>query len=474
MKLRARLSIYFFLVIAVVAGATLFFSRRTTESVFRSFVFSGDSEKAKIYATIFGDYYDERKDWRDLQSFLSELPQLVFSGLDRRIHSAEGSAPPGSYPGATISALLADRIAVADDRGIIVADTAGKLLRTVHPPMHLAHGVPIMVNGERKGTVLVGSMIDSSLTGIDERFLGSITTSLVWAILISACIALLLGLVFSTQVTRPVVALTQAVRRVASGDLSAAVKVGGRDEVSELSVSFNAMTEELKRLEEAKKQIIADSAHELRTPVTLIQGTIEAMIDGVYPLDIPTLQSVHDETMRLSRLIDMLRELEIVESGKLALALEPLDAAEIVQRAVSLFATSAAEKRIALGVESSEPPPRVEADRLRLGEVVYNLISNAIKYTPRGGRVRVGLDRSADGSRVLIHVDDSGSGIPEAERGRIFERFYRMDKSRSSDLGGRGLGLAIANEIVKAHGGSLSVGDSDLGGASFVVSLKSA
>ncbi len=474
MKLRERLSIYFFLVIAVVAGTTLFFVRQTTESVFRSFIFSGDSEKAKIYATILGDYYAEKKDWRDLQSFLSEIPQLVFFGLDKRIHGEGGGVPPSSYPSATISALLSDRIAVADSDGIIVADTSGKLLGTVHPPMHLAHGVPIMVNFEKKGTVLVGSMVDSSLTGINERFLGSITTSLVWAILISAGIAFILGLVFSAQVTRPVVSLTAAVKKVASGDLSAAVEVGGRDEVSDLSVSFNAMTEELKRLEEAKKQIIADSAHELRTPVTLIQGTIEAMIDGVYPLDIPTLESVHEETVRLSRLIDMLRELEIIESGRLALSLETIDAAEIVNKAVALFASAAAEKRIALSVEEPGPPsPHISADYLRLSEVIYNLISNAIKYTPAGGRVRVRIQTDASGSLTLIYVDDSGPGIPDEERERIFERFYRMDKSRSTDLGGRGLGLAIAREIVKAHGGSITVADSDLGGASFVVSLSS-
>jgi signal transduction histidine kinase len=473
-KLRERLSVYFFLVIAIVAGTTLFFVRQTTESVFRSFIFSGDSEKAKIYATILGDYYAQKRDWRDLQSFLSEIPQLIFFGLDKRIHGEGGGAPPASYPFATISALLSDRIAVADMDGIIVADTSGKLLRTVHPPMHLAHGLPIMVNFEKKGTVLVGSMVDSSLTGINERFLGSITTSLVWAILISAGIAFLLGLVFSAQVTRPIAALTDAVKKVAAGDLSVAVKVGGRDEVSELSGSFNAMTGELKRLEEAKKQIIADSAHELRTPVTLIQGTIEAMIDGVYPLDIPTLESVHEETVRLSRLIDMLRELEIIESGKLALSFESVDAVEIVRKAFALFATSAAEKKIALSVEESDPPPpSIDADYLRLSEVVYNIISNSIKYTPAGGRVRVRIQGAGNGSLALISVDDSGPGIPDEERKRIFERFYRMDKSRSTDLGGSGLGLAIAGEIVKAHGGSIAVADSDLGGASFIVSLSS-
>lgn len=478
MKLRSRLAIYFFLVIAVVAGTTLFFVRRSTESNFRSFIFAGDSGKARVYATILGEYYSEHKDWSDLQSFLSEMPQLVFFGLDERIHGERGSVPLFPYPSETISALLSDRIAVADIDGIIVADTSGELLRTVHPAKHLAHGVPIMVNFEQKGTVLVGSMVDSSLTGMSERFLGSITEALVWAVAVSAGLALILGLVLSAQVTRPVTMLTRAARSVAAGNLSTVVetkgKNGTKDEITELAQSFNAMTEELKRLEEAKKQIIADSAHELRTPLTLIQGTIEAMIDGVYPLDIPTLESVHEETVRLSHLIDMLRELEIIQSGKLSLNLESIDCMELLRRTATLFAASANGKKIALTVEAPDASPSIAADYLRIGEVVYNLVSNAIKYTPTEGKVRLRVEDDRKMGLVHLYVDDSGPGIPADERERIFERFYRIDKSRAADRGGRGLGLAIASEIAKAHGGSIAVGDSDLGGASFVLTLKSA
>lgn len=478
MRLRVRLAAYFFLVIAVAAGTTLFFVRRTTESLFRSYVFSGDAEKAKIYAAILGEYYGEHRDWGDAQSFLSEMPRLAFFGLDERIHGKAGGATPPPHNADSAIALLSDRIAVADSDGVIVADTAGALLRTIHPAEHLAHGVPIVANGERAGTVLVGSMVDSSLSGMNERFLSSITTALLWAVSISAGLALFLGLVLSAQVTRPVAMLTRAARKVAAGDFSAAVKTakrgGGRDELEELSESFNVMTAELKRLEDAKKQIIADSAHELRTPVTLIQGTIEAMIDGVYPLDIPTLESVHEETLRLARLIDMLRELEIIESGKLALHLEPVDCAALLHETAALFTAFAAEKKIALTEEPPASRPLITADRLRVGEVIYNLVSNAIKYTPSGGTVRLRALVDDESRTVHFQVDDSGPGIPLSERERIFERFYRIDKSRSADRGGRGLGLAIANEIAKAHGGSLTVGDSDLGGASFNFTLEMA
>jgi signal transduction histidine kinase len=482
MRLKARLSLFFCAVILVGSAASLLLVRLTTESTFRSFLFSGDAEKARIYASILSEYYLTNRSWDRAQAFLSEIPRQVYLTLNKNIHGEPdaglgGPAPPdiAAYPYETIRNLLADRIAVADARGVIVADTSGKLLGSVHPAMHLAHGFPILADFERVGTVLVGSMVDSSLTGTNERFLESVSASILWATVGSGLIALLMGLLFAGRVTGPLAALNAAARRVAAGDLSTMVEARGDDEVAELSASFNAMTGELRELEEAKKRIIADAAHELRTPVTLIQGTVEAMIDGVYPLDVASLRSMHEETIRLSRLIDSLRELETIESGELRLELEEVDPLDIARRAVSLFAAQAGAKGIELSVSGGESGNRaLLADRVRLGEVVDNLISNALKYSPGGSRVRVGVSAGpGEGGRgfVLISVDDSGPGIPAEERERVFERFYRLDRSRSQDSGGRGLGLAIASEIVKAHGGRIEVGDSELGGASFVVRL---
>ncbi len=482
MRLKSRLSLFFCAVILVGSAASLALVRLTTENLFRSFVYSGDASKAKIYAAILGDYFSMNRSWDGAQVFLSEIPKQVFITLDKSIRGdrvGQRDGPIAAYPYDTIRNLLADRIVVADLKGIIVADTSGKLLGTVHPAMHLAHGFPVTVDFAKVGTVLVGSMVDSSLTGINERFLASVSASILWATIGSSLLALLMGLLFAGRVTRPLAALNSAARRVAAGDLSPIVETRSNDEIAELSLSFNAMTEELRRLEEAKKRIIADAAHELRTPVTLIQGTVEAMIDGVYPLEISTLRSMHEETIRLSKLIDSLRELETIESGELELELEEVDPLEIVRRAVSLFTARAAAKRIELSVVCGEEPgPTLIADYLRLSEIVYNLISNALKYSPDGSRVRLSVssDRACVNSRgergvVSIAVDDSGPGIPKEERERIFERFYRIDRSRAQDLGGRGLGLAIASEIAKAHGGRIEVGECDLGGASFVARL---
>lgn len=471
MRLKYRLSLLFLVVIAVAAATSLVFVRRSTESMFRSFVFSGDARKAKAYASILAEYRATNGSWDEVQRFLIELPALLTEVVDTKLHG-EGTWPSlTANPAPTLRSLIEDRVVVADSRGIIVADTANQIVGSFHPVRHLDHGVPIINNFDRTGTVLVGSMIDSSLSGVDEHFLESVTRSIIWSTAAAALIALLVGLLFASRITRPLGVLAQAAKSVARGDHSEPVPVVGQDEVAVLSSSFNEMTAELKRLDAAKKQVVADSAHELRTPVTLIQGIVEGMIDGVFPRDDHTLKSVYEETRRLSRLIDTLHELEIIESGELELSSEGVDLREAFRKATLLFAPASAAKSIDLSLEcTAAPPPLVSGDYLRLGEVVYNLISNAIKYTPEGGSVLV-REHAGSAGFVRFSVDDSGPGIVPEERAHIFERFYRIDKSRAAETGGRGLGLAIVSEIVKAHGGSIGIEDSPLGGACFVVTL---
>jgi Signal transduction histidine kinase len=473
MSIKQRLLVFFAIVICIGGLTTFVLVKRATETQFRTFVFSGDADKAKVYAGILGEYYVEHSGWEGLQSFLSEMPAFVFAKLDEKIKGEKGFSPASAYSYQAINALLSDRITVADSGGQIVADTSGKLLGTTHPAMHLAQGVPIMSDFKRIGTVLVGSMVDSTFTGASEQLLGQLVRSLTIAILVSTAIATLFGLALSIQITRPLAVLDDAAKKIAGGDFSVIVPVSGKDEVASLSSSFNIMSGELRRLDEAKRRIIADSAHELRTPVTLIRGSLEGMIDGIFPLDLDTIRSVYDETMRLSRLIDMLRELELIDSGELKLSLDDIGVLASLEKAASLFKAQAAEKNIVIEVEElNASEMMVHVDALRFDEVLYNLIGNAIKYSPRGGRIILAAHREGDFAQ--ISVDDSGAGIPVSERERVFERFYRMDKSRAQDSGGRGLGLSIAYEIVKAHGGGIRIEDSPLGGASFVVTLPAA
>ena len=469
MKLRFRMTLSFLAVAALGAILSFFLVQGSSEALFRSFVFSGDSAKAKFYAGLLGDYYQSEGSWADAQHFLEEFPRLFSDMVNMRMHGNREQSGLSSYTSTTFEALLSDRVVIVDSKGVIVADTAKQLIGTVHPWTHISHGIPVVINAKREGTVLVGSMIDSTLTGVSERYLTDITQSLAFSTGIAAFLALLLGILFAARITKPLANLAQATRSVMSGKVFIPLSENGDDEIADLSRSFNEMTSEIRRLDEAKKQVIADSAHELRTPVTLIRGMVEGMIDGVYPLDIATLKSVHEETLRLSRLIDTLRELEVIESGELKLDRTSVNLHEMTVKAMTLFSPSADEKSISLVLEQCGTGSyEVQGDQLRLDEVLYNIISNAMKYTPNGGTVVI---RELNDNEILVgfSVGDSGPGIAIAERSRVFERFYRIDKSRSSESGGRGLGLAIASEIVKAHKGSIEIGTSAFGGADFTV-----
>ncbi len=468
MRLRTRLLLILLAVISTGSLLTFVIFRSASRGLFQNYIFSGDREKAKHYAILLGEYYAGKKGWIGVQEYLFAVPRLALLEADGRLRDERPEGVPA--PPRDVSSLTSERIVLADGEGFIEGDTAGILLGTRHPPRHLAGGIPVTAESRRVGTVLVGSMIDSSLTDTAEDFLKAMTRAFIASALASGLLAFLLGLIFTLRITRILGAISEGARKIGSGKPTERIPVRGKDETAEMAASFNRMAEKLEKLSEAKRRMIADSAHELRTPLTLIRGAVEGMIDGVLPADIPTLNSVHEETLRLSRLVDTLREIETIESGRLELNLESIDAADLCRRAASLFAKAAAEKDIRLSVETDGGvPPRVRGDYLRLGQVLHNLLANALRYTPRGGRIRV--TAGGEGRTAVLTVEDSGPGIPEGERDRIFERFYRLDRSRSSGEGGRGLGLAIAREIVTAHGGSLAAGVSDLGGAAFRMEL---
>lgn len=469
MKFSNRLALAFLAVVLLCAASTYLLVRATTESLFRSWVFHGDAEKAKAYASMLGDWYRDKGSWEGVQDYLSGLPRAMYDSLAVELYSHSAKGLVASFSPDTFSRLLSDRVALADTGGRIVADTAGTILGTRHPPDHLARGIPVMSEFRRVGTVLVGSMIDSSFTG-GTSFVSSLGASLGLATLISGGLAFIFGLALARRTTSRLALLAEAASRVASGNLKATVDVDGKDEIAELADSFNRMTEELLRLEEARRRIIADSAHELRTPVTLIRGAVEAMIDGIFPADRENLESLHEETLRLSLLIDMLRELEAIDAGELRLELAPVEPLDLARRAAGLFAHAAREKELRLRAEG-ETVPGARADELRLGEILHNLLSNAVKYTPEGGEIEVRVRREGEAGAFLVEVGDSGAGIPPEERELVFERFYRTDRSRARDRGGRGLGLAISLEIARAHGGSIEVGESRLGGALFRLRL---
>jgi two-component system sensor histidine kinase BaeS len=246
----------------------------------------------------------------------------------------------------------------------------------------------------------------------------------------------------------PVVDVMEAADRVAAGDYETRVEERGPREVQRLGRSFNAMTERLGSNEARRRQLLADVAHELRTPLSVIQATLEALVDGVYPTDEGHLRSVLEETKVMSRLLNDLQTLSTAEAGALTLHREPAEPRDLVETAVRSFATQAAESGVRLQTQVSDQIAELEADRLRIGEVLSNLLSNALRHTPSGGVVTVAAAAVGDG--VEFSVVDSGSGIASDRLPHVFDRF-----SKAPDSPGAGLGLAIARSLVEAHGGRI-------------------
>ncbi|RIH81794.1 Signal transduction histidine-protein kinase BaeS [Meiothermus luteus] len=294
--------------------------------------------------------------------------------------------------------------------------------------------------------------------------------NLLIASLVATLLGVLVALVFARRMAQPIEAISEAAGRLAQGDLSARAPVPrGEDEVARLARNFNHMAASLERLEAERKAMIADIAHELRTPLTVMQGRLEAIQDGVMPLEMAEVDRLHHQTQLLSRLVEDLRTLSLADAGRLNLVLRELDLAEHVRRLAHTFQAALEAKRIELELRLPAQPILVQADADRLAQVVTNLMTNALAHTPAGGRIV--LEVAAQAAHAVLRIRDSGPGIPEEALGRVFDRFYRAEASRSRSTGGSGLGLAIVKALVELHGGWVGARNHPEGGALFELCL---
>jgi signal transduction histidine kinase len=272
-------------------------------------------------------------------------------------------------------------------------------------------------------------------------------------------------------IATPLAGVMAAADAVAEGDLSVRVEERGPGEFRQLAHSFNRMTDELEQAELRRRNLTADVAHELRTPLHIIQGNLEGIIDGVYEPTEAHISATLDETQLLARLVDDLRTLSLAESGQLELVLEAVDISELLADIRTSFSGQAEAAGVALEVAMPDKPGLLvlSADADRLDQVLSNLVANALRYTPAGGTISLKAERSTDGIRIT--VSDDGVGIPEEDLPYIFDRFWRGDPSRTRVGGSVGLGLAIAQQLVQAHGGSIAVDSSTDTGTTFTVDL---
>lgn len=324
------------------------------------------------------------------------------------------------------------------------------------------------------GGMMGGSMGDmlAPFGTAEQDFLEAINRSLWLAGLIAGAAAVLIGVIITRQIVAPLQRLTRAAQRIATGDLSQRVPVESRDETGELAASFNTMTEALSKNEELRRHMVADIAHELRTPLTVLQGNLEAMRDGVINPTSQQLDSLHHEAQSLSRLVDDLGTLSLAEAGQLKLHVEAVDVNGIIRRVATGMENQAQQGRVSLEVSLSDSLPHAMADADRVAQVLRNLLSNALRHTPEGGSIRISAQPSPQsGKDLLVSVADTGQGIPAPDLPYIFERFYRVDRSRTRSTGGAGIGLTIVKQLVEAHGGRVWVESETGKGSKFFFTL---
>ncbi|HWQ14872.1 MAG TPA: ATP-binding protein [Roseiflexaceae bacterium] len=315
--------------------------------------------------------------------------------------------------------------------------------------------------------LLAARAVDPALL---PAFRDAVARALAAAALAAAVVGTGASVLLAREILRPLRELARSSRRIAGGHYGERVAVPAASELADVAESFNQMAQALAQVEHQRVALIGNVAHELRTPLAGLEGYLEGLLDGVLPSDPETIGAMQHEVRRLRRLVDDLQQLSRVEAGQVALRVETFDLAPLVQRVVTQLRPQLIAQRLELAVEVPGEALHVRADPDRTAQILVNLIGNAIRYTPDGGRISVRVRR--DGDQASVAVEDTGVGIPAEALPYIFERFYRVDPSRSRASGGSGIGLTIARHLAWAMGGEIVAASPGLGqGSTFTLSL---
>jgi len=418
-----------FVVIGLISIAMIvLLARWNTRTEFTRFV---SDRRGSDLGTTLAEYYTRTGSWAGVKG-----------AFDQQLDPAQ-QGPPGA-PRPTFTLAGTDGKAVLEGAGFRVGDSI--------PGSALAAGFPIKADGKIVGTLIMERMPFPN-TPREAEFLKRTNLWFLYSALGASVVALLLGILLSRSLTRPIRELTRATHAVSEGDLSQQVPVRSRDELGELAKAFNRMSSELARSVNVRRQMTADIAHELRTPLSLILGHAEAVHDGVLPPSPENFEIIREEAGRLEHLIDDLRTLSLADAGELSISLQPTSPQRLLEEVVSLYHYQAQRKRVTLDIQIRPPLPDLPLDPGRMTQVLTNILDNALRHTPEGGTITLAGQLTSAG--VELSIRDSGAGLQPEDLDRIFDRFYRADAARHRGDGGSGLGLAIARSIVQAHGGTI-------------------
>lgn len=466
--MRLRLFLSFALVVLVTVASMVLVARATTAHEVRGFMFRGGMSGVEGLVADLEAHYREQRSWEGAEALLGQAGH----GAGRRA-GGQGAGQGG------MAGMMGRRLRLADAAGVVVADAGGGG-NAVQPGAgaggrlqgdELEAAIPLEVDGETAGYLLVEGSIP--FDPMDEAaLLARLNRTALTAGLIAGGFALLVALLLGYRLEKPVRALTQAAVRLAQGDLSQRVEASGDEELAALGVAFNRMAASLQQAEQGRRALTADIAHELRNPLAVQRAHLEALQDGLYPATPENLGPILEQNLLLTRLVEDLRTLALADSGELRLERRPTDLAGLVERCLERFRPQAEARRARLLFSPPTDCPPLSLDPDRVEQILGNLLSNALRYVPEGGRIELALECTP--AAASLSVRDDGPGIPAEALPRLFERFYRVDRARSRSEGGSGLGLAIARQLAEAHGGSLTAANHPQGGAIFTLTLPMA
>lgn len=459
-RLWVQQTLAFSLVVIVTMGAVVLWINRTTSAEFRKYITVRDLVAPGSGVEALVAYYQERGSWEGVDNLLEKG---VYLSSDRKGLLLAGTL---AEIGPEAEERRAD-VLLADTDGRIVFDSTGKRTgRRLQEERRYVWPLTETDDGEVLGYLVAFFDFVAPLDPQEQRFLDRVEHLLLVSTALAVGLMVVLGALLNRRINAPLQRLAVAARAVAAGDLGQRVETGGSIEVAQVGRAFNEMTVALQEAEVLRQNMVADVAHELRTPLSVLQGNLWAILNDAYPLEKAEVARLYDETRLLSRLVEDLRELALADAGQLDLNVRPTDVGRVIRHTVESFALVAEAQQVNLSAQLPEDTPQVQVDPDRVAQVLRNLLVNALRHTPPGGSVSV--TTTAVGRGVEIAVADTGEGIAQHDLPHVFERFWRADSARSRGDGkaqvrsGTGLGLAVAQSLVQAQGGGIWV-ESTLG-----------
>ncbi len=463
--MRTKLILSFALVVLISIVGVVEIARYTTAGEIRAFMFPGGMMSSDELVKSLESYYQQHLSWQGVEEMLASRHGYG-QGQGWGYGAQSGGAMMNGYGG-----MMGQRLRLANAAGEIIYDNASSLPAEL-TANEIAQAIPLKNNNTVVGYLLLeGGM---GFTRADEsRLVTRLSKAAILAGVLAGVVALAIALILAYGLVKPVQELTLAAQKLAKGDLSQRVKITGKDEIGLLGMTFNQMAESLQKAEVMRKALTADIAHELRNPLAVQRATLEALLDGVYPLNFEYIQPILEQNQLLTRMVEDLRTLALADAGQLSLEKIPVEMMEFCKRVMDTFQPQAQTKGQKIELETFAEGESGQAfvlgDPQRLEQILGNLISNAIRYSPPSGVVKISIHVKS--KEIVVQIKDSGGGIPADALPYIFDRFYRVAKSRSRDEGGSGLGLAIARQLAQAHQGSLTAENAAEGGAIFTLRL---